>query len=227
MQKNREPNLTEVLQSQDEATSARIRVAMPAKVLSFDGKHTVTAQIMIKQNVNGQHVSYPPIPDVPVSFLRAGGFSLTVPVKVGDEGTLLFYDRCIDGFYASGKESEILDFRLHDLSDASFLPGGITSQPNALGEVFSSGLSLQTDDASTYLRVTKGKILIKGDIEHEGDTTHNGITTQNGAWNQISGNADSHGVITASGGTFGGVVVESHDHGGVERGNSNTDKPNK
>ena len=57
MQRNREPNLTEVLQSQDEATSARIRVAMPAKILSFDGKHTVTAQIMIKQNVNGQHVT--------------------------------------------------------------------------------------------------------------------------------------------------------------------------
>lgn len=227
MQRNREPNLTEVLQDQDLATSARIRVAMPAKVLSFDGKHTVTAQIMIKQNINGQQVSYPPIPDVPVSFLRAGGFSVTVPVRVGDEGTLLFYDRCIDGWYASGNESEIMDFRLHDLSDASFLPAGIVSQPNALGEVFSGGLSLQTDDASTYLRVTNGKILIKGDIEHEGSTVHNGLTTQNGAWNQTSGNAESQGAMAAASGTFGGVVVESHNHGGVERGGSNTDEPNK
>lgn len=226
MQKNREPNLTEVLQDQDLATSARIRVAMPAKVLSFDGKHTVTAQIMIKQNVSGEQVSYPPIPDVPVSFLRAGGFVVTVPVKVGDEGTLLFYDRCIDGWYSSGNESEIMDFRLHDLSDASFLPGGISSQPNSLSEVFSGGLSLQTDDASTYLRVTNGKILIKGNIEHEGNTIHNGITTQNGAWNQTSGNAESSGTMTAASGTFGGVTVESHTHGGVETGSGNTGKPN-
>ncbi len=226
MQRNREPNITEVLQAQDLATSARIKVAMPAKVLSFDGKHTVTAQIMIKQNVNGQQVSYPPIPDVPVGFLRAGGFAVTVPVKVGDEGTLLFYDRCIDGFYASGKESEIMDFRLHDLSDASFLPGGITSQPNALGSVFTDGLSLQTDDASTYLRVTNGKILIKGDIEHQGNTIHNGLTTQNGAWSQTAGNSTSQGSITAQSGTFGGVNIETHTHGGVQSGDKNTGTPN-
>ncbi|MFA1583778.1 Gp138 family membrane-puncturing spike protein [Proteus mirabilis] len=221
MQRNREPNLTEVLQSQDKATSARIRVAMPAKVLSFDGKHTVTAQIMIKQNVNGKHVSYPPIPDVPVSFLRAGGFSLTVPVKVGDEGTLLFYDRCIDGFYASGKESEILDFRLHDLSDASFLPGGITSLPNALGGVFTDGLSLQTDDGSTYLRVTKGKILIKGNLEIEGNTNQVGDTVQ-------TGNIATQGMMSAvAGGSFAGVSVENHTHSGVESGDKNTGIPNK
>lgn len=226
MQRNREPNLTEVLQAQDLATSARIRVAMPAKVLAFDGRHTVTAQIMIKQNINGQQVSYPPIPDVPVGFLRAGGFAVTVPVKVGDEGTLLFYDRCIDGWFASGKESEIMDFRLHDLSDASFLPAGIVSSPNALGEVFADGLSLQTDDASTYLRVTNGKILIKGDIEHQGNTIHNGLTTQNGAWSQTAGNSTSQGSITAQSGTFGGVNVETHTHGGVQSGDKNTGTPN-
>ena len=222
MQRNREPNLTEVLQAQDMATSARIKVAMPAKVLSFDGKHTVTAQIMIKQNVDGKQVSYPPIPDVPVGFLRAGGFAVTVPVKVGDEGTLLFYDRCIDGWYASGKESEAMDFRLHDLSDASFLPAGIVSQPNSLDEFFADGLSLQTDDATTYLRVTNGKILIKGDIEHTGNTTHTGLTSQIGPWSQTAGNSVSQGSITAQSGTFGGVTVETHTHSGVQAGSYNT-----
>lgn len=231
-QKNRNPSLTEVLHTSNDAVSASIKCHLPARVISFDGQHTVSVEVMINQVIDGEQLPYPILADVPVGFMRAGGFVFTVPVKAGDEGLLCFNDRCIDGWFVSGEKSAPMDFRLHDISDATFLSGGIVSQPNALGAVFSDGLSMQTDDASTYIRVTKGKILIKGDIIHEGDSQQTGNSLQKGQheqqgnWSQTGGEAKSSGTMTAAKGVFAGIDVETHTHGGVETGGGSTGQPN-
>lgn len=187
---------------------------------------------MINQVVDGKQLPYPILADVPVGFMRAGGFVFTVPISVGDEGMLAFQDRCIDGWFATGKMSAPVDFRLHDISDATFYPGGIVSQPNSLSSVFGDGLSMQTDDGSTFIRVMKGKIHIKGDILHEGNSEQQGNSVQKGqhnqqgAWSQTEGKATSTGTITAAKGVFGGIDVQTHTHGGVETGGGNSGQPN-
>lgn len=232
-QRNREPSLTEVLDTASTSLSADIKCHLPARVVSFDGKHTVSVEVMINQVVDGKQLPYPILADVPVGFMRAGGFVFTVPISAGDEGMLAFQDRCIDGWFTTGKMSAPVDFRLHDISDATFYPGGIVSQPNALGEVFGSGLSMQTDDGSTFIRVMNGKIHIKGDILHEGNSEQQGNSVQKGqhnqqgSWNQTEGEATSTGTITAAKGVFGGIDVQTHTHGGVETGSGSTDEPNK
>ena len=154
-----------------------LHTALPAKVVSFNPeKQTVTLAVQIKmQLADGSGADIPPLVDVPVSFPRGGGFAVTFPLKAGDEGIAIFSERCIDGWWHSGRASAPLDFRLHDLSDAMFIPG-ICSVPKAIDGFFTDGLSMQTLDGSTYIRIKNGSILIKGDIEHQGDTSQTGST---------------------------------------------------
>ena len=180
-----------------------LHTALPAKVVSFDqANQTVTLAIQIKmQLADGTGADIPPLVDVPVSFPRGGGFAVTFPLKAGDEGMAIFSERCIDGWWRNGSASAPLDFRLHDLSDAMFIPG-ICSVPKAIGEFFTDGLSMQTLDGSTYIRIKNGSILIKGNIEHQGDTSQTGSHRSTGV---ISSDTD----VTA-----GGISGKTHKHTG-------------
>ncbi|MDH2927216.1 Gp138 family membrane-puncturing spike protein [Lonepinella koalarum] len=191
---------------QIEQAQKQIHTALPAKVVSFNPQNqTVTLAVQIQQIlVKGENVNIPPLVDVPVSYPRGGGFAVTFPLKAGDEGLAVFSERCIDGWWQSGKASPPLDYRLHDLSDACFIPG-ICSLPNVVGNFFTGGLSMQTLDGSTFIRITNGTILIQGNIEHQGSQHTSG---------QISSDSD---VVSA------GISGKSHTHKGDSGGT--TGKP--
>lgn len=183
------------------AEQSNFYTALPARVISFNG-HTVTCEVMINRtDEKGGDLEIPPLVDVPVQFPHAGGFCMTVPISSGDEGLVIFASRCIDGWYQSGGKGKPLDSRINNLSDGFFIPG-VNSVPNKIPDFFHNGASIQTDDGSTYLRVTDGKILIKGDIEHEGNSKQKGNSEQ-------TGNQDIQGSFSQSGGIgakFGGSV---------------------
>ena len=203
-------NYAQTLATPETATDHQIQqnqlnlhTALPAKVVSFDpAKQTVSLAIQIKmQLVDGSGADIPPLLDVPVSFPRGGGFAVTFPLKAGDEGMAIFSERCIDGWWQNGSASAPLDFRLHDLSDAMFIPG-ICSVPKAISGFFTDGLSMQTLDGSTYIRIVNGAIKIKGNIEHDGDTEQKGALHSTGA---ISSDTD----VKAA-----GISGKSHTHQG-------------
>lgn len=203
-------NYAQTLATPETATDLQIQqaqlnlhTALPAKVVSFDAvKQTVTLAVQIKmQLADGSGADIPPLVDVPVSFPRGGGFAVTFPLRAGDEGIALFSERCIDGWWQSGGASLPLDFRLHDLSDAMFIPG-VCSVPNAIAGFFTSGLSMQTLDGSTYIRIENGAIKIKGDITHEGDTEQTGSHHSTG---EIASDTD----VKAT-----GISGKSHKHTG-------------
>ncbi|WP_233113715.1 Gp138 family membrane-puncturing spike protein [Aggregatibacter actinomycetemcomitans] len=188
-----------------------LHTALPAKVVSFDpAKQTVTLAVQIKmQLADGSGADIPPLVDVPVSFLRGGGFAVTFPLQAGDEGIAIFSERCIDGWWHSGGASLPLDFRLHDLSDAMFIPG-VCSVPKAINGFFSGGLSMQTLDGGTYIRIVNGSIKIKGNIEHEGNTKQKGELHSTGT---ISSDTD----VKAA-----GISGKSHTHRGDSGGTTGT-----
>lgn len=196
-----------------------IHTALPVKVVSFNPTNqTITAEAQVKQIlVGGELAQIPPLVDVPVSFPRGGGFAVTFPLRTGDEGFVVFSERCFDGWWQSGKSSEPLDFRQHDLSDAMFVPG-ICSVPNAISDFFTGGLSLQTLDGSTFIRVENNKITIQGDIEHQGNTNQTGSTT-------TSETITAKNVIGTEDVTAGGISGKNHTHSGVESGDKNTGAP--
>ena len=218
-------SLYNAIESQIKRAQSNVYTALPAKVLSFNG-HTVSCQVMITRVIaNNQEVSIPPLVDVPAQFPHAGGFCITVPIKTGDEGLVVFSSRCIDGWYTSGSQSKPLDNRINDLSDGFFIVG-CNSVPNKIPDFYHDGASMQTDDGSTYIRLTEGKIYIKGNIEHEGDTNQTGNYNQNGSFNQSGGNTNSTGTITAEDvKTNRGVDLNTHVHTDVQSGNSTTGAP--
>ncbi|MBT0318598.1 Gp138 family membrane-puncturing spike protein [Morganella morganii] len=215
------PSLLDVLSQHASNERNDIHTALPAKVVSCDG-HSATVQLMITQVMRGgETLALPPLVDVPVGFYRGGGFCVTVPVKAGDEGLVIFAERCIDGWYVSGQQSAPLDTRFHDYSDAFFLPQG-SSQPNRIPAYSADSLSLQTDDGETFIRIKPGKIIMQGDIEHTGNRTQQGNSLVNGD-HSVNGNSES------SGGTIkhnGKDIGDTHTHSGVETGGGNTGAPN-
>lgn len=206
-------SLYNAIESQIKRAQSNVYTALPAKVLSFNG-HTVSCQVMINRvNANGQEITIPPLVDVPAQFPHAGGFCITVPIKAGDEGLVVFSSRCIDGWYASGGQSKPLDNRINDLSDGFFIVG-CNSVPNKIPDFYNDGASMQTDDGSTYIRLTEGTIYIKGNIEQEGN------------FNQSGGNTNSTGTIKAEDvKTNRGVDLNTHVHTDVQSGGSTTGAP--
>lgn len=224
----------------ESATDAQIQyalknlhTALPVKVESFNPQNqtvTVVAQI---QNVlqetseTGEilqkNVDIPPLVDVPVSFPRGGGFAVTFPLQAGDEGFVVFAERCIDGWWQSGKASEPLDYRFFDLSDAMFIPG-ICSVPNAIANFFTSGISLQTLDGGTFIHLENNTITIQGNIVHKGNTTQTGDLNQTG-FTTVSETITAQNVVGISDVIAGGISGKSHKHSGVEIGDKLSGAP--
>lgn len=123
------PTLEDVLAEILDARSAEIRVALPGKVVRYDAvKQVADIQPQLKDayvNDEGEVVArdFPVIPNVPVQFLRGGGFFVVVPIAAGDTGLLIFNDLPIDRWRASGQASHPGDIRRHSLTSAVFVPG--------------------------------------------------------------------------------------------------------
>lgn len=74
---------------------------------------------------------YPLSLECPAIILRGGPTSLTFPILPGDECLLIFNDRDMDNWFASGQYGPVATSRLHSFADA-FALVGIRSTPNAL-----------------------------------------------------------------------------------------------
>lgn len=204
--------------AQIQQAQKQIHTALPAKVVDFNPKNqTATLAVQITQILtDGGTVQIPPLVDVPVAFPRGGGFAVTFPLNAGDEGIAIFSERCIDGWWQSGRASEPMDYRQHDLSDAMFIPS-ICSVPNAIDGFYTGGLSMQTLDGSTFIRITNGTIHIKGDIQHLGDTNQTGSTT-------VSKAVKAKDVIGTNDVTAGGISGKTHKHTGDSGGETGQPK---
>lgn len=117
--------LSELLRAAGESIRADIHTAMPGRVESYD--HTqqrASVKPLIKKAYrDGVEQSLPVIDRVPVVFPRAGGASLTFPVKPGDGVLLVFAERSMEQWLGRGGEQAPGDPRKHDLTDAIAIPG--------------------------------------------------------------------------------------------------------
>lgn len=191
---------TELLESNNDSLQKKMHVALPAKVVSFNAsEQTVTIELMITQMAyDGSMLDLPPLVDCPVAMLSYGPFSITAAPQKGDEGLAHFAERCIDGWWLSGKKSVPLDVRFNDLSDAFFAPF-YKSKPNAL-TIYAGAMNIGS--TNSYIR-----LFDNGTIE-------------------INGNINLNGSLTATGDVTGqGISLATHTHGGVQSGNSDTGNP--
>lgn len=140
--------------------AAQLRVAIPGIVESFDAaRQTVSVQPALTENIQigeeaAKATALPILTDIPIYFPRAGGYSITLPVKKGDECLLVFADMCIDGWWQSGGVQDQMETRRHDLSDA-FALIGFTSQPRVVSGYSSENLQIRTDDRNIICELDK------------------------------------------------------------------------
>ena len=165
---------------------ANARTASPA-FLSEDMDamtQTVTVQIAIQERMRlptGQAWwDIPPIVNVPIVLPRGGGFSITLPLKKGDEGMLVFCDTCFDLWWHNGQagaplaqnasmlgltapsgSQRQLEVRRHHVHDCGFFPG-MWSQPNVLSDYSTDSLQIRSDDGDTVIDVSEAGVTVTG-----------------------------------------------------------------
>jgi hypothetical protein len=141
-----------------EGKQSQLWTAIPGIVQSFNAAHnTVEVQPSVQRRVrrpDGKWINetLSLCVDVPVHFPSGGGFSLTVPVKQGDECLLVFSSRCIDGWWAKGGVQPQTIPRMHNPSDG-FAILGTRSKAKALANVSTSTVQLRSDDGKTLIEI--------------------------------------------------------------------------
>jgi hypothetical protein len=190
-----------------------LHTCLPGIIASFDpDTQTASVQPAIQRIFTEKGaVNLPLCVDVPVAFPGGGDFFLTFPVKAGDECILMFSERAIDNWHASGGTQTPAEYRLHDLSDGIAIVG-LNSQPHKLAALQMTGAELRTRSRSTYIRLEDGTIYIKGNIVHEGNVQQTGNLNRTGT-STTTGKITGQGGMAVSGGsgtTFSGNV----DHTG-------------
>ena len=167
---------------------ADTRCATPAFLVEDMGAggepQTVTVQIAIQERVRppagpAQWWDVPPIVNVPIVVPRGGGFSITLPLKKGDNGLLVFCDTCFDNWWANGqtnappaqntpalpvcpsgsqRQNEV---RRHYIHDCGFIPG-MWSKQDRLTNYSTNSLQIRSDDGATVIDVSEAGVTITG-----------------------------------------------------------------
>ena len=156
---------TEILNGLIRQALNDVRVSVPAIVLAFNANQTVRVQVAIREIVrttNGpQNTEIALIDNVPIVLPSAGGFSLTLPIKPGDEGMLVFCDVCIDLWWQRGGVQNQFERRRHDISDCGFYPGA-KSQPNIISNYSTNSAQLRSDDGTVVIDLAETGITLTG-----------------------------------------------------------------
>ena len=199
-----------------------IFTSIPGHIVAFDTS-TQLAQVQIGIKMvyadESQHTQ-PVIIQVPIVFIGSDDYIIEHEINIGTEGAIFFSQRIMDDWKANGGIVENTMTRLHDMQDAFFLPG-LRSQPNKLSPFHNDGIKLRNKDDTQYFWIKKdgnaeikvNVLKIEGDIEHTGSQTTTGTIDATG---DISSDAD----VKA-----GSISLNSHLHGGVSTGGSDTGVP--
>lgn len=207
----------EIQRLQQESHQSTIWTALPAIITSFNAKSiTVEAIPTVQGTVTSpdgsqRSVTMPTCVDVPVFYQRGGGYSMTFPIKPGDECLLIFASRCIDGWWQSGQITPPTEHRMHDLSDAFALVGPY-SQRTKIANVSTTTAQFRSDD---------GTLIV--DLDHAG-----GVATVKAPTQIILDCPIVHmtGKVTSVLDMIAGTVsLQHHVHSGVGGGINNSGPP--
>lgn len=214
---------------------ATVWTALPGIVLSFNPA-AMTCEIqpamqalVTSSELVGKWVTLPPLVDCPVVFPGGGGFTLTFPVKPGDECLVVFASRCIDSWWQQGGSPQPAEIRFNDLSDG-FVIVGPRSQPRVLSGLSTSDVVLRSDSGvskvsikanndislttSANVTISAAQVNITGEVNITGNLNVTGNTT-------TTGNTSTTGTLNAGGKNVG----SSHTHSGVSTGGGTTGVP--
>lgn len=196
-----------------------VHTMLPGQIVNFDPvEQLADIQPQLKRNIDGELVNLPVLSQVPVRFLKSGDFTITFPLKAGDEVALYFIERSIDNWLEDGGIQSPNDFRKFDLSDAYAVPV-LYSQQQKITNFDPDNMVIKSTNG-------KSKITLKTDGTISMETTANTEITS--AKTIINNDLDVTGTITApiieaaTSLKISGSELKGHVHGGVTAGSANT-----
>lgn len=128
-----------------------IGTSITGHILAFDTA-TQLAQVQIGvagRDKKGKSITPDPIIECPVEFSGGGGWSFEHELVAGDEGLIIFSQRCLDGWIQTGGVANNPIARFHDKQDACFIPG-VRSKGNAISDFQNNGIRLRNKEATVY-----------------------------------------------------------------------------
>lgn len=168
-----DPSLKDLLDLHKKDIFLSLNCCKIGKIQSFDSeKQTATIVINSKKTVfrknpddsySAKYIDYPVLTDCPVVVLKGGGVSLRMPIAEGDSCLLLFNDRDIDNWYASGQKLPNASPRMHSISDG-FALVGIQSLAESLGG-YEDGKAILGDNQTSF-KIGGGKVTIENDTKN-------------------------------------------------------------
>lgn len=209
-----------------------INTSIPGHIIAFD-PDTQLAQIQIgivRLDINGNEFNPPPIIECLV-FIPGGSEHLVeFQINPNDECWIDFSQRCIDGWVNTGGIAQQPIVRFHDKNDACAFVG-TRSQPNKITGYSNDGIRLRnkSGDAYAWLKSDETVELRNGagfvTLQPDGTVNINGLTIDP-AGNLVTPTTVTASTVTGSSDVVSaGISGKSHIHGGVSRGNQNTDGP--
>lgn len=167
--------LSEAIQIMIDAHMIDVHVSLPAQVDSFDASTQTVSVIpmlnsMIPDGSTPPNYTSEPLPklvDVPVAFARGGGFFVSFPLKKGDEGMLVFAERSLAQWRATGNQSDPGDLGQHTLDGAWFVPA-VASDARALNNVDADNLVIGSD----LVGAARISITPQGEIDLGGSSSY-------------------------------------------------------
>ena len=189
-----------------------VNTSVPGHVLSFDPA-TQLAEVQIgilRTSLDGSTFAAAPIVEVPVQFPGGAGGSVEFKIEPGDEGAILFSQRCIDEWVNRGGVAPAVDLRRFSENDAKFIPG-IRSKKGALPDFQNNGIRIRNRAGTQYIWLNDDGALVinAAAVDITGPVTlHDDVETLAGIKNQgISiGKDHQHSGVETGGGNTGGVA---------------------
>ena len=150
-----------------DAIMSRLNCHNIGRILEFDkNTQTCTVELMQLKQFNEQTIIPPPITQVPLIILGAGGGHITMPNPEGTICLLLFLDRNIDNFIETGEQYVPETSRMHDFTDCIAL-STFTTLANPLSNyddeaisIFNEGLIEEVQKLS-YIKIYPNIIQIQ------------------------------------------------------------------
>lgn len=158
-----------------------VGTSIPGHIIAID-PDSMLAQVQIgivRTKVGGVTFEPSPLVEVPV-YVAGGDFFVESEINPGDEGIILFSQRCIDDWVQTGGVAQNPIMRFHDFSDAYFLPG-LRSQVNRITDFKNDGIRMRNKDGSKSFWLKRdgtGEINLKSlaiTTEDPSGLTHNGV----------------------------------------------------
>lgn len=147
-----------------------VHTALPGKIVTFNPSlQTASVQLLIRRVFkNNRERDLPQLINVPVWQPRAGGFSITFPIKPDDECLVLFSERSLDKWFKFGDIQTPTDFRMHSLSDAICLVG-MSSEPKAIQDYDAENFQIRNEEkdqtvtllANKDVNITTGAVVVE------------------------------------------------------------------